>query len=112
MTGAIGSGPRPSGALVSGTDSSTATPAAETITTVEDGRVALDAIDAAIRDLVTRRRLVSQDVQRLRRAAGGPRIEHTRENQILARYGDELGRAGVSLGLAVLEICRGQVPSA
>lgn len=78
------------------------------VTSVEEGRVVLDALDSSIRDLVTRRREVSQQVQQLRRAAGGARIEHSRENQILAGYGDALGRSGVSLGLAVLEICRGQ----
>ena len=81
------------------------------VTTVDEGRVVLDAIDASIRELVLRRREVSQHVQQLRRAAGGARIEHARENQILAGYGDALGRSGVSLGLAVLEICRGQAPA-
>ena len=47
-------------------------------------------------------------MQQLRRVAGGPRIEHARENEIVARYGDALGRPGVTLALAVLELCRGQ----
>lgn len=77
------------------------------VSSIDEGRTRLDAIDAEIRDLVRSRREISQQVQRLRREAGGPRIEHSRENQILNGYGDELGRAGVSLALAVLEICRG-----
>jgi len=77
------------------------------VSSVDEGRARLDAIDAELRDLVRARREVSQQVQRLRRDAGGPRIEHSRENQILNAYGDELGRAGVGLALAVLEICRG-----
>lgn len=77
------------------------------VSTVTEGRARLDAIDAELRDLVRARREISQHVQRLRRDAGGPRIEHSRENQILNSYGDELGRAGVGLALAVLEICRG-----
>ena len=81
--------------------------AADDVSTVDEGRAKLDAIDAQLRDLVRARRQISQQVQRLRREAGGPRIEHSRENQILNGYGDELGRAGVSLALAVLEICRG-----
>ena len=94
---------------MSGTDTESITTVEDgSITTVEDGRVALDAIDAAIRDLVAQRRLVSHEVQRLRRAAGGPRIEHSRENEILNRYSEALGRPGVSLALAVLELCRGQ----
>jgi chorismate mutase len=81
------------------------------ITDVATGRTQLDAIDEQIRALVLCRRQVSQQVQQLRRAAGGPRIEHSRENEILARYSAALGRPGVSLALAVLELCRGQVPS-
>jgi len=80
------------------------------ITDVATGREQLDAIDEQIRQLVLSRRQVSQQVQQLRRAAGGPRIEHSRENEILARYSAALGRPGVSLALAVLELCRGQVP--
>jgi chorismate mutase len=75
---------------------------------VAAGRAQLDAIDEQIRALVIARRQVSHQVQQLRRAAGGPRIEHSRENEILARYSDALGRPGVSLALAVLELCRGQ----
>jgi chorismate mutase len=77
------------------------------VPSVDEGRAQLDAIDAEIRNLVRARREISQQVQRLRRESGGPRIEHSRENQILNAYGDELGRAGVGLALAVLEICRG-----
>jgi len=80
----------------------------DTVTDVESGRARLDAIDEQIRTLVLARRDVSQQVQQLRRAAGGPRIEHARENEILARYSAALGRPGVSLAMAVLELCRGQ----
>ena len=89
----------------------TTTPGLDTpgaVTSVEDGRARLDAVDTQIRALVLARRDISAQVQQLRRAAGGPRIEHARENEILTRYGDALGRPGVSLALAVLEICRGQ----
>ena len=80
----------------------------DTGTDIATGRARLDAIDEQIRALVLARRDVSQQVQQLRRAAGGPRIEHARENEILARYSAALGRPGVSLALAVLELCRGQ----
>jgi chorismate mutase len=82
-----------------------------TITSVDEGRARLDEIDEQIRELVLARQEVSRQVQQLRRAAGGPPIEHARENEILSRYGDALGRSGVSLALAVLEICRGQHPT-
>lgn len=80
----------------------------DTVADIASGRARLDAIDEQIRALVLARREVSQQVQQLRRAAGGPRIEHARENEILARYSAALGRPGVSLALAVLELCRGQ----
>ena len=80
----------------------------DTVNDIASGRARLDAIDEQIRALVLARREVSQQVQQLRRAAGGPRIEHARENEILARYSAALGRPGVSLALAVLELCRGQ----
>ena len=82
--------------------------AVEAVTDVASGRARLDAIDEQILALVLARRDVSQQVQQLRRAAGGPRIEHARENEILARYSAALGRPGVSLAMAVLELCRGQ----
>jgi chorismate mutase len=81
--------------------------AADTVVDIADGRARLDAIDEEIRELVRARRRISSQVQQLRRAAGGPRIEHARENEILTRYGDALGRPGVTLALAVLELCRG-----
>jgi chorismate mutase len=80
----------------------------ETVPDVATGRAQLDAIDEQIRGLVLARQRVSQQVQQLRRAAGGPRIEHSRENEILNRYSAALGRPGVTLALAVLELCRGQ----
>jgi chorismate mutase len=77
------------------------------IESVAAGRARLDDIDAQLRDLVRARRDISRHVQQLRREAGGPRIEHSRENQIVNTYADELGRPGVGLAMAVLEICRG-----
>ena len=75
---------------------------------IASGRAQLDAIDEQIRELVRARQRVSKQVQQLRRAAGGPRIEHSRENEILNRYSSALGRPGVALAMAVLELCRGQ----
>jgi chorismate mutase len=87
-----------------------ADPVEDTVTDVASGRARLDAIDEQIRALLLARRGVSHQVQQLRRAAGGPRIEHSRENEILARYSTALGRPGVSIAMAVLELCRGQQP--
>jgi chorismate mutase len=87
----------------------TTEPVTGDVSDVATGRARLDAIDDQIRELVLARRQVSQQVQQLRRAAGGPRIEHSRENEILSRYSAALGRPGVALALAVLEFCRGQI---
>jgi chorismate mutase len=89
----------------------TVTPCEADIDSVDAGRERIDEIDASIRELVQRRREVSQQIQQLRRAAGGPRLEHTRENQVVAGYGDALGRPGVSIALAILDYCRGERPA-
>jgi chorismate mutase len=75
--------------------------------TVEAGRARLDEIDAAIRELIARRSAVSRQVQTLRTGAGGARIEHSRENRVISGYSDQLGRPGVALAMAILDICRG-----
>lgn len=71
-------------------------------------RAELDRIDAELLELIARRRALSRTIQQLRVAAGGPRIQHSRERQILARYRDALGPEGSRLALAVLELCRGR----
>lgn len=71
-------------------------------------RAELDRLDAELIDLIAQRRVVSRTIQQLRVASGGPRIQHGRERQILARYRDALGPEGSKLALAVLELCRGR----
>jgi chorismate mutase len=80
---------------------------APTIASIADGRQAIDDIDAALRKLVSARRDVSRQIQALRSADGGPRIQHGRENEIIAAWADELGPHGVEIALAVLTLCRG-----
>ena len=94
-------------------DASDAAPtisAAPTITSIEEGRELINKIDAQIRSLVATRRDISRQVQALRSAAGGPRIQHGRENEIIAAWADELGPRGVEIALAVLTLCRGSLP--
>jgi chorismate mutase len=71
-------------------------------------RAHLDALDQELLAIVARRREVSRQIQQLRVAAGGPRIQHSRERAILARYRDALGPDGSKLALTVLELCRGR----
>jgi chorismate mutase len=80
----------------------------DAVQSVEDGRARLDAIDAQLMELVIQRRAVSTQVQQLRIADGGSRVEHSRENAIIRRYAEGLGDAGADLALAVLAHCRGR----
>lgn len=80
-----------------------------TVDTIEDGRAAIDEIDAALRSLIATRRTVSERIQALRKADGGPRISHARENQVIGAYADELGASGVEIAKALLTLCRGPV---
>lgn len=81
------------------------------ITSVDDGRVRIDALDAQLIELIEERRRVSSRIQQLRIDAGGSRVEHSRENAILRHYADALGDGGVELALAVLDLCRGRHPA-
>jgi chorismate mutase len=67
----------------------------------------IDAIDAGIARLVAERARLSRRVQTARIAAGGVRVELGRERSVLAGYRDALGHDGVTLGNAVLRLCRG-----
>jgi chorismate mutase len=78
------------------------------ISSVDDGRARLDAIDSSIIELLGQRQHVSKQVQALRVAAGGSRVEHSRENAIIRRWSDALGESGVDLAMAVLNHCRGR----
>jgi chorismate mutase len=82
---------------------------APSITSVSDGRQAIDDIDAALRKLVSARRDISLQIQALRSADGGPRVQHSRENEIIAAWAEELGPRGVEIALAVLTLCRGSL---
>lgn len=76
------------------------------------GRGTIDEIDSEICRLIQRRREVSVGLQQARIAAGETRISHARENQVIAAYSERLGKRGVTICLAVLELCRGSATSA
>jgi chorismate mutase len=81
--------------------------AAESESVVAAGRASIDAIDIEICQLIQRRREVSAGIQQARIMQGEPRISHTRENQVIAGYRERLGKPGVTICLAVLELSRG-----
>ncbi|MEX5631480.1 chorismate mutase [Parafrankia sp. FMc2] len=88
-----------------------AAPAAvPTISSIDEGRHLIDDIDARLRALVSTRQELSRQVQALRAEAGGPRVQHGRENAIISSWADELGPRGAEIALAVLTLCRGNLP--
>ena len=79
-----------------------------TVTSVADGRALLEDIDDRLMQLIAERRAVSRQVQELRIADGGSRVEHSRENAVIRRWSETLGDTGPELALAVLAHCRGR----
>jgi chorismate mutase len=76
---------------------------------VTAGRERIDELDRRILELIVERAGVSHENQSARVAAGGRRLDLSRESQILATYRETLGKPGVTIAMAVLEFCRGKV---
>lgn len=79
-----------------------------TLSSIESGRARIDQIDAELVRLVAERTAVSEQIQRVRQAAGGPRVVHARENEVVGRWRSALGRPGATIALALLELGRGR----
>lgn len=75
--------------------------------TIADARERIDALDDRIIGLIQERVAVSAVVQETRIASGGRRVHLSRENEILGRYRDALGKPGTSLAMTLLELSRG-----
>ena len=67
----------------------------------------IDALDAALIQIVAERARVSRRIQTARMNAGGTRVELGRERTVRNTYRDGLGPDAVTLAEAVLEVCRG-----
>jgi len=76
---------------------------------VLSGRALIDDLDARILALVDERMRTAAAIQSSRIAEGGRRLDLKRETEIIARYREALGRPGVTVAMAVLELCRGRV---
>ncbi|MFZ3596417.1 chorismate mutase [Streptomyces sp. BH104] len=87
----------------------TATTENTTTEVISGARERIDALDDRIIGLVQERMAVSAVVQEARIASGGRRVSLSRENEVLGRYRDALGRPGTSLAMTLLELCRGRV---
>jgi chorismate mutase len=77
-------------------------------TTIDTLRHQIDALDAAIINLISERVQVSRLIQTARINSGGTRVELGREREILDTYKNGLGRQGTHLADAVLQVCRGE----
>ncbi|MGW7056658.1 chorismate mutase [Streptomyces sp. NPDC054887] len=71
-----------------------------------DGHRTVSEMDDAIIDLVRRRTALCGELAARRRAAGGPDIELARENAVLRRFREALGREGTSLAMLLIELER------
>jgi len=104
--------PSPAVRLAALIASSTATPpmtALQTDEAIGELRMEIDAVDAALVELVARRIQISKQVGRLRMAAGGTRLSLAREQAVVARFSAELGETGTSLAMLLLRAGRGRL---
>lgn len=88
---------------------SPAAPATDTEGVIAGLRSSIDVLDTQILELLERRRGLSESVQRARISSGGRRTELGRENVVIRRYADRLGRPGGTMAMALLEFCRGSM---
>jgi chorismate mutase len=70
-------------------------------------RAQIDALDAAIINLVAERAKLSTRIQTARINGGGARVQLGRERVILEAYRSGLGLGGANLADAILQVCRG-----
>ena len=89
--------------------STTAQPAADPAVRIGELRQEIDACDTGIIELIQRRLAASQEIGKLRTAAGGTRLSLAREQQILAKFQAALGPDGAALGLMLLRQGRGRL---
>ncbi len=89
-------------------NSTPALTADEVAATINGLRQSIDEVDAELIEIVRRRIALSREVQAVRMAHTGRRLEHSRELQIVNAYVEGLGRGGGQLALSILELCRGR----
>ncbi|MCF2530073.1 chorismate mutase [Yinghuangia soli] len=76
---------------------------------IADTRTRIDDLDRRIIALIAERVALSQEVQRTRIAAGGRRVQLTREMEVINRYREALDKPGTEVAMALLELCRGRI---
>ena len=75
---------------------------------IDDLRKEIDRLDSEIVAAVKRRTEISQAIGKARMATGGTRLVHSREMEVIERYG-ELGPDGKDLAILLLKLGRGQL---
>ena len=83
--------------------------AAQAAERIGELRGEIDACDAEIIRLVQQRLAISREIGTLRRQTGGTRLSLAREQQVLARFQQELGTDGAALGMMLLRQGRGRL---
>ncbi len=78
-------------------------------TRIGELRQRIDDCDAEIIRLVQERLAVSREIGALRTASGGTRLSLAREQQVLARFSDQLGPEGTTLAMMLLRQGRGRL---
>ncbi|MUL49611.1 chorismate mutase [Mycobacterium sp. CBMA293] len=82
--------------------------ATESAINIDELRVEIDELDAAILAAVQRRTEVSKLIGKARMASGGTRLVHSREMKVIERY-SELGPEGKDLAMLLLRLGRGRL---
>lgn len=80
----------------------------DTPANIDDLRLEIDELDAAILAAVKRRTEVSRIIGKARMASGGTRLVHSREMKVIERY-SELGPEGKDLAMLLLRLGRGRL---
>ncbi|OJZ63190.1 chorismate mutase [Mycolicibacterium diernhoferi] len=75
---------------------------------IDDLRLEIDELDAAILAAVKRRTEVSRIIGKARMASGGTKLVHSREMKVIERY-SELGPEGKDLAMLLLRLGRGRL---
>jgi chorismate mutase len=83
-------------------------PETEQVPDINDLRLEIDRLDAAILAAVARRTEVSKLIGKARMASGGTRLVHSREMKVIERY-SELGPEGKDLAMLLLRMGRGRL---
>lgn len=84
--------------------------AAAAASTIRVNRARIDVIDEKIVELLEERVTLSIQIQVTRMTAGGTRLAHARENQIIRRYRGALGKLGADFAHLILKLSRGNAP--